>query len=365
MNNRKHELEHVHEKRLFDEITFCEYSAKLRTLLGHFFKIQGTGSDKWCKSGGRSKWQVRIDGIKMAKVTPVAMARFMVDYVANRTNEGRSTHKRPKRATSAGTCIEGSDSTAQLRAKHTIDCLVRNARALFSRRKIIPHLTISLPKELPFDGVKLLHEDDAEFRFVKEVDPIDLLGRAVNELARRSRAQFVIFLLCLGTGLRRNEVDKLCWRDVNCRLGTVEISRSEFQKGKSQSSLRKVRIPLPFIEALTAFRGNAADDQFVIPSSALPKVNETYRHYRCSEDFGALCQWLRENGIKREGKPMHSLRKYFGDVICSNQGIYAATAALGHQKVSTTERHYAAPPDVSAAPFVFADGRNPLIVAAR
>jgi hypothetical protein len=48
----------------------------------------------------------------------------MVDYVANRTNQARSTHKRPKRATSAGTCIEGSDSTAQLRAKHTIDCLV-------------------------------------------------------------------------------------------------------------------------------------------------------------------------------------------------------------------------------------------------
>lgn len=340
-------LAHIHEERLFpDEITFYEYAAKFRTLLSHLFGIHGQPKQKWVPGTEASPWHRRIDRIKLKKISPSKVTEFMPEFVSKRAR------------------TEPADPRAAIRAKHTINCLVRNARALFSRRKVIPKIKLQLPTPLPFDGVRLLHENNAEFRFVRQLDPNDLVKIAAADLAPSSHAQFVIFLLCLSAGLRRNEVDKLCWSDVDLNLGQVEVTRSFYQKGKSTASLRKIKVSLAFKDALKAFRGTADRSSFVIPSSVAPRENKKYRHYRCSSDFDALIQWLRKHGVNGEIKALHALRKYFGDTICNQQSIYAAAKALGHQKVSTTEIFYAAPPDVAAVSYG-ADAESAIAAAKR
>ncbi|AOS44351.1 Phage integrase family protein [Lacunisphaera limnophila] len=324
---------HIESLSLIDPHTLFEYRAKCRTLFARCLGITGKGSDKWPGAEGRTPWQKRIESIRLSQLTPELISTTMCRYLESR---GKS-----------------DDPLAKLRAKHTINALVRGARSVFSRRRIIPYVKIQLPAVLPFDGVRLFKEDDAEFRFVKEIEPQVLIDFALEELAGRKPIMFAIFLLCLGAGLRRNEADKLRWMDVRAVAdgAIVEVARTAYQKGKSKASLRKVRIPQSFYNLLHNLRGNAADGDFVLPSNSAPRANVTYRHYRCDSQFKALCGWLKSKGLVHDTKALHTLRKLFGDAICNSQGIYSACKALGHQKVSTTERHYAALPNVDPVPF--------------
>ncbi len=324
---------HLESLRLMDAHTLFEYRAKCRTLVSKCMGIVGKGGEKWPGAEGRTPWQKRIESIRLSQLTPELISNTMCRYLDSRS--------------------KSNDPQAQVHAKHTINALVRGARAVFSRRKIIPYMKIPLPAVLPFDGVRLFKEDDSEFRFVKEIEAQVLINAARMELAETQSILFAIFLLCLGAGLRRNEADKLRWMDmrVDPDGAIIEVARTIYQKGKSKAALRKVRIPHSFFIVLCSLRGDAADGDFVLPSDVAPRINVTYRHYRCDIHFKALCTWLKRKGIVHDIKSMHCLRKLYGDAICNSQGIYAASKALGHQKVSTTERHYAAPPDVAAAPF--------------
>jgi hypothetical protein len=39
-------------------------------------------------------------------------------------------------------------------------------------------------------------------------------------------------------------------------------------------------------------------------------------------------------------KPLHTLRKEFGSVVCDLHGIYAASLSLGHANIGITARYY-------------------------
>ena len=41
-----------------------------------------------------------------------------------------------------------------------------------------------------------------------------------------------------------------------------------------------------------------------------------------------------------KSKPLHTLRKEFGSVVCDLHGIYAASLALGHAHIGITARYY-------------------------
>jgi integrase len=51
-----------------------------------------------------------------------------------------------------------------------------------------------------------------------------------------------------------------------------------------------------------------------------------------------LTNWLKSKGILK--KPLHTLRKEFGSVVCDRHGIYAASLALGHANIGITARYY-------------------------
>lgn len=313
------------------ELTYWESCAKLRRLVALVLQMFPQPGERWRgPKAEETPWQKRINAVSVSALTPDAVSKTMDDYVRSR----------------------GSDADTQLAAKHTINSLVRNARALFSRRLIVPRLNIVVPAVLPFDGVKLLKERMGEFRFKRDVDVHRLIKQAHSELPQQHPNLFVVFLLALGAGLRRNEVDKLRWREVVHIAEQVEIIKTDVFEPKAYASLRKVRLPREFYQTILDFRGDAGLDTFVVSPTRPVVLNVRRRVYRCDADFRALNAWLEEKGIRpRDKKKIHALRKHFGDVICSTYGIYKAAAALGHQKVSTTERFYAAPPEVDAPPF--------------
>jgi hypothetical protein len=72
-------------------------------------------------------------------------------------------------------------------------------------------------------------------------------------------------------------------------------------------------------------------------STYLIKGTKTYR----SDDlFDEANSWLRSHGWNRD-KPFHELRKLYGSMIASTQGLERAKELLDHESVRTTEEFYA------------------------
>jgi hypothetical protein len=63
----------------------------------------------------------------------------------------------------------------------------------------------------------------------------------------------------------------------------------------------------------------------VIESRAAKRVD--WQYYRCDAIFDSLTAWLRQNGVKTQ-RPLHTLRKEFGSLVCQAHGIHATSKAL-------------------------------------
>jgi len=77
----------------------------------------------------------------------------------------------------------------------------------------------------------------------------------------------------------------------------------------------------------------------VIQSNVRARPGAAYSHYRCKRVFERLNRWLREKGVKGV-RPLHTLRKEFGSLVCEQFGIYAASRALRHADIGITSQHY-------------------------
>lgn len=86
-----------------------------------------------------------------------------------------------------------------------MNSLLRQARSLFSKKKVLPHLGgIELPDPLPFARINFEQEPDK--RYKKTFDVRQLIRKAARELSGTEPEQFKIFLLAVGCGLRRKEI---------------------------------------------------------------------------------------------------------------------------------------------------------------
>lgn len=232
----------VKEIWIVRELTYWEAYGKFRRLVSLVLGFEAKAEEKWCgPKRVETPWQKRINAVRISALTPAAVTATMESYLKAR----------------------GGNAENQLAAKHTINSLVRNSRSLFSRKKIVPRLKIGVPEILPFDGVRLLNEKMGEFRFQRLVDVNALIVSAHEELAHTNPQLFTIFLLAIGAGLRRGEIDRLRWRELVQISQQVEVIKSDVFDPKSYTSLRKVKLPPQFYEIVLRFRGDASLDAFV------------------------------------------------------------------------------------------------------
>lgn len=155
---------------------------------------------------------------------------------------------------------------------------------------------------------------------------------------------YLLFLLELGLGLRRNEADKAQWDWILPTIDgshILEVRETPFFQPKSKQK-RKIPVPPVILRELTKFR--RADDPFIVPGNA-PKTYPLHQEpknisYRCEESHRALVAWLQKRGVTAD-KPCHLLRKEFGSAVATTFGLFAAQKMLGHSNPQVTAAHYA------------------------
>jgi integrase len=311
-------IELVGQHGQLDPSTAYTYASRLRRIVSGIRRIKFGGSDKFSGGPVPSKWRLTVDGTLLNSITAEQVALWRDAYVGrHQVGSAERTH-----------------------AEHTVNGILRNARALFAKRVLKRVLSKSsnlvLPSPLPFDGVEFIPERESDYFYTSEVDVKQLIEDAFKEL---SGNQLVIFVLAIGAGLRRNEIDKLPWAHVDLPTGTVTVAPTQYGRLKSDSSVGKIQLEPRFAEVLRKHaEGNRGE--FVLASHIAPRIGSLQRHYRCKKDYKALCQWLKTKGIRRSTSRIHTLRKEFGSHLAQRRGIFAASSGLRHSTIGVTRKFY-------------------------
>jgi integrase len=307
-------------------VTFEIYAKKFRSLVAGVSKIDGGKAKHDYVNGGHKAWLDKICAVRLDKLTP------------ERINEWKV---RELKAAS-------SNPLKLKRASVTARSILLSSKALFTP-DIRKHLTLRLPAPLPFEGVTL--PEAGKSRYKSEINPAVLLTAARRELAEGIHDEsqppnprpelFKIVLLALGAGLRRDEIDKLQWKQIQWHRNTIRVETTEHGSTKSADSEADVDVDPGLLEILRTYLPKPGKGSpFVIESPVAPRPEATRNHhYRCNRLFKELIEWLRGKGLTARNA-LHALRKEFGSQICAQAGIYAASVALRHSSINLTREFY-------------------------
>jgi Integrase len=307
-------------------VTYEIYAKKMRSLVAGVFKIEGGKAKHDYVNGGHKEWLDKVQAIRLDKLTPDKVNEWKV-------RELKAASKNPLQ-------LKRTSVTAR--------SILLSSKALFTP-DIRKHLTLRLPSPLPFDGVTL--PEAGKSRYKSEVNPAVLLTAAKRELADGIRGEgqpveprpelFKMILLALGAGLRRDEIDKLQWNQIQWHRNAIRVETTEHGGTKSAESEADVDVDPGLLEILKGYMPKPGKGSpFVIESTVEPRPQSfKNHHYRCNRLFKEAVTWLRGKGLKSRNA-FHSLRKEFGSQICAQAGIFAASTALRHSSINLTREYY-------------------------
>jgi integrase len=293
-----HFLERVEHTNAFTPKTFKQYRTALRRIVAEVLGIEHMKS-RFSRYSDHDEWTARIDSAPLPLITEEKVQEWKVEAL--------------KRGLSP----------------NTINTTLEGAKALFSPNRV---KFLGFPVINPFAGIKMAKRPSP--RYHSKINLENLTREALSELPPEP---LKFFLLAALAGLRRGEIDSLEWGAFNWDKAIITIGRTQWFKPKSENSVRSVELDH---EVLALFHGYLAKagGPFVIESKRSPRQNAPAGWYRCEETIKALSDWLKKKGLKT--KPLHTLRKEFGSVVCDLHGIYAASLALGHANIGITARYY-------------------------
>lgn len=294
------------------QTTLTHYERKFRFLVAQLLELKSDRT-KFDPKRGFKKHRNKIDATPLEFVTPERITQWRVRHVQ-----------------AAGNPLE------QNSARVSAASVIANGKALFSK-KVLAHLKLTLPSPLPFAGVDRGKLPRARYR--SKVNIEELTKAAYSKLKDTQPEVFKIYLLALGAGLRRGEIDCLTWAQFDFQKRTLSIEVNQYGGTKTDSSAETIDLSTDVAAYFEAER-ERSKSEFVIESAVDPKAHSKHwNHYRCGGHFRALINWLRSQGVT-DRTPIHSLRKEFGSLINQEFGIFAASAALRHSNIGITRTHY-------------------------
>jgi integrase len=311
-----------------NDATFNQYAASLRKIAGDILSIKKTKSRFGPKTGGAAKYRAVIDALSLEALTPLAIQKWRMAYVKKAKN--------PKQESSAKTSCNST---------------IRQAKSLFAPKVADFMKELRLPVPAPFAGVKFYERQNS--RYSSRIDIADIGTAAHTQLASTDPQAFLAFLLAIGAGLRRGEIDSLCWHQVDTKKCLIRVEVTESASLKTTDSVGEVDIDEDTATLLQGYkaRAKAKDRDYVIMAEGRKEQTRgphTWgQHYRANSVFDALVAWLRnyeqdgQKPLAKVIKPIHELRKELGALMAQQHGIYAASRALRHSNVATTAAHYA------------------------
>src|SRR4030095_3114535 len=231
------------------------YAVALRKIVADAFGIDG-GRDKYdYSSGGYHRGLERVHAVELAVLTPEIVQQWKRSFLSR----------------------AGDDPIRARAAKISVNSFLRRAKSLFAP-DAIKHLShIRLPSPLPFDKVSF--EPRQSMRYRSTINVEELTRAAHEELAQKNAPAFLAFLLGLGAGLRRIEIDRLEWSAFRWAENVIRIEPTEHFDVKTEHSIGDVPVDA---ELMTIMRGYAARarSNFVIESKNLPRARATFENYR-------------------------------------------------------------------------------------
>jgi len=268
------------------------------------------------KKDSRQVWRDAVDALPLDLLTPERIQEWKRDYLARNSKT----------------------ATAKRKATTTVNSLIRNSKALFSK-KLLPFISkdLELPSILPFEGVTM--EKPPSPRYHSKIDAKKIIKAAHSELRENNPEAYKIFLLALICGLRVSEIDFLLWEAFDFRTGVLTIENTEYHELKSEDSAGEINLSED-LQSIFSDLSKIADGDFVIQSGASIERPASARTYRCKTHINVLIAWLRKNEV-RATKPIHELRKEIGSIIASEEGIFAASRYLRHSDIRITSAIYA------------------------
>ena len=215
--------------------TFNCYVASLRKIAGDILSVRRTKKRFGPGRGGARTYREQIDAASLAVLTPEALQQWRIAYVRRAANPAEER----SRMTSCNSTI-------------------RQARSLFAGKIVRFVSTLLLPSPAPFDGVEFYPRQSA--KYFSRIDPKALLRAAHEELAESDPPAFLAMLLALSAGLRRGEIDSLCWHQVDCERELLRIEPTERAGLKTADSRAEVAIDPRTAALLRGFRARATGD---------------------------------------------------------------------------------------------------------
>jgi integrase len=300
-------------------------------------------------NGGAKAWQELVDRVPLRKLTPDAVQQWLTKHLAQFRNNPAKLGSATKTANS---CI-------------------RAGKAIFAERirERLTHVTLSDP--LPFVGIRTMKERPTRYRSEIE-NPEVLLVAGVRELAQatlesehaaiwhesggegpppepsrgesiranlraeRKREAFKVLVLGLCAGLRRGEIDRLMWSQVDFTRLVIMVEATDSFAPKA-SSAGDIPIDEEIAKLLKQWK-TTSTGRFVV-EGVEPKMDSDGHHYRACRAHDELIKWLHTKGIAAR-TPLHSLRKEFGSIVCQKAGVYVASRLLRHASITMTASVY-------------------------
>ena len=291
--------------------TFALYAAALRKIVGDIIRVKRNRKRFGPKRGGAREYRSAIDSAPLALLSPAAIQKWRMEYV-----------KRAKTPAEQRSRMTSCNST------------LRQARSLFGK-KIVRF--VPLPEPAPFQHVEFFPRQSA--KYFSRIDARALLTQARNELAENESPAFLVVLIALAAGLRKGEIDTLCWHQIDFERGLIRVEHTDKASLKSADSRGEVPIDASVVELLRGFRACATGAFVIEGGDNLSGPRAWGRNYRAQSVFDRVTAWLRKHGVTAK-KPLHELRKELGALITAEHGIYAASRVLRHADLATTVAHY-------------------------
>ena len=188
-----------------------------------------------------------------------------------------------------------------------------------------------LIKTNPAIGCKLPPKKSREMKVLTQNEIIRFLNRAKEE------GYYELFLLELGTGMRRGELLALKWSDLNFKTGELQITRqvnvvhgeSIISEPKTKSSIRTIILPPSLRKILSEYK-KTVEFEWIFPSP----IDDT-KPRNPSAVRKRMQIILERAGCKKVR--FHDLRHTFSTMALENgMDIKTLSATLGHISSETT-----------------------------
>lgn len=217
------------------------------------------------------------------------------------------------------------DLKAEQTAKRSANSYLARFKAIFAPEAmdLYKKHKLNLPDMTWLTTVRKFRRVDRGARYVMPAESVvmDIFKGAAD----LDRERFKLLLLCLHAGLRREEA--LYARKDWIILGTPEVLHVQTEGDFMTKNAHSRSIDLqPGVGVRLDELSNGA---YILDGDAVTRAATA----------DSLVEWLREMKLSRR-LPLHELRKLFGVMVSSANGIYAAQRQLGHLSPQVTSDSY-------------------------